>query len=97
MGHPRRAGAPPTHPRRCRRRCAAIAVGRLDGFYERGLSPWDHAAGALIVREAGGVVGGVGVGGAGGAVESSELLVAAPPSVYDELLALVVEAGAATG
>ena len=75
----------------------AIAAGRLDGFYERGLNPWDHAAGALIVREAGGRVGGVGVGGAGSAVESSELLVAAPPSVFDDLLALVVEAGAATG
>ncbi|MBM7503297.1 inositol monophosphatase family protein [Agromyces aurantiacus] len=71
---------------------SAIAAGRLDGFYERGLNPWDHAAGALIVREAGGRVG-----GAGGAPESADLLVAGGPSVYDELLALVVEAGAAAG
>lgn len=35
-----------------------VAAGRLDGYYERGLNPWDHAAGALIVREAGGRVGG---------------------------------------
>jgi myo-inositol-1(or 4)-monophosphatase len=33
-----------------------LAAGRFDGFWERGLSPWDMAAGALIVREAGGRV-----------------------------------------
>ena len=33
---------------------AYVAAGRLDGFWERGLSPWDIAAGALLVREAGG-------------------------------------------
>lgn len=33
-----------------------VACGRLDGFYERNLKPWDMAAGALIVAEAGGVV-----------------------------------------
>jgi myo-inositol-1(or 4)-monophosphatase len=31
-----------------------VAAGRLDGFFEIGLKPWDMAAGALIVREAGG-------------------------------------------
>lgn len=41
--------------------CAAVdlcdvARGRLDAFFEPGLQPWDTAAGALIVREAGGVV-----------------------------------------
>lgn len=36
---------------------AMVACGRLDGFWEFGLAPWDVAAGALIVREAGGVVG----------------------------------------
>lgn len=35
---------------------AYVACGRFDGFYEYGLNPWDVAAGALIVREAGGVV-----------------------------------------
>src|SRR3954471_5743585 len=33
-----------------------IAAGRLDGYWERGLSPWDVAAGAVIVTEAGGTV-----------------------------------------
>ena len=33
-----------------------LAAGRLDGFWEFGLQPWDIAAGALIVREAGGIV-----------------------------------------
>jgi len=34
----------------------SVAAGRLDGYYERGLNHWDWAAGALIVREAGGEV-----------------------------------------
>ncbi len=36
---------------------AYVAAGRLDGFWEPGLSPWDIAAGALLVTEAGGLVG----------------------------------------
>jgi myo-inositol-1(or 4)-monophosphatase len=35
---------------------AFVAAGRLDGFWEFGLSPWDIAAGILLVREAGGYV-----------------------------------------
>ncbi|HEY9826029.1 MAG TPA: inositol monophosphatase family protein [Stenomitos sp.] len=35
---------------------AYVACGRLDGYWERGLSPWDIAAGTLLVEEAGGVV-----------------------------------------
>jgi myo-inositol-1(or 4)-monophosphatase len=35
---------------------AWVAAGRLDAFYEHGLSEWDHAAGDLLVQEAGGVV-----------------------------------------
>ncbi|MBL0849286.1 MAG: inositol monophosphatase [Candidatus Liberibacter ctenarytainae] len=35
---------------------AYIAAGRLDGFWEKGLFPWDMAAGILLVREAGGFV-----------------------------------------
>jgi myo-inositol-1(or 4)-monophosphatase len=34
---------------------AYVAAGRLDGYFEPGLQPWDMAAGALLVREAGGV------------------------------------------
>lgn len=33
-----------------------VACGRFDGFYEYGLNPWDVAAGALILKEAGGIV-----------------------------------------
>ena len=36
---------------------AYVAAGRLDGYWEAGLKSWDLAAGALIVREAGGIVG----------------------------------------
>jgi len=35
---------------------AYVASGRLDGFWERGLKPWDFAAGALIIQEAGGLI-----------------------------------------
>jgi myo-inositol-1(or 4)-monophosphatase len=35
---------------------AHIAAGRADGFWEFGLSPWDIAAGTLLVKEAGGMV-----------------------------------------
>lgn len=34
----------------------SVAAGRFEGFYEYGLSPWDVAAGSLIIREAGGFV-----------------------------------------
>lgn len=36
---------------------AYVAAGRLDGFWEIGLSPWDMAAGVLLIQEAGGTVG----------------------------------------
>jgi myo-inositol-1(or 4)-monophosphatase len=36
---------------------AYLAAGRLDGFFEIGLKPWDMAAGALMVTEAGGLIG----------------------------------------
>ena len=35
---------------------AWVAAGRLDAYWERGLSPWDMAAGIALVREAGGFV-----------------------------------------
>jgi myo-inositol-1(or 4)-monophosphatase len=37
---------------------AWVASGRFDGFWERSLSPWDIAAGIVVVQEAGGVVSG---------------------------------------
>jgi myo-inositol-1(or 4)-monophosphatase len=36
---------------------AYVAAGRYDGFWEHGLNPWDIAAGLLVVREAGGLIG----------------------------------------
>ena len=38
---------------------AFVAAGRLDGYWERNLQPWDMAAGQIIVREAGGTVSGM--------------------------------------
>ena len=38
---------------------AAVAAGRVDIYFERTLSPWDHAAGELLVTEAGGVIQGI--------------------------------------
>ena len=38
---------------------AFVAAGRLDGYWERNLKPWDVAAGILMVREAGGTVSGI--------------------------------------
>lgn len=37
---------------------AYVAAGRLDGFFEIGLAPWDIAAGLLLITEAGGTIGG---------------------------------------
>ncbi|PUA19232.1 inositol monophosphatase family protein [Glaciimonas sp. PCH181] len=36
---------------------AYVAAGRLDGFFEKGLKPWDIAAGTLLITESGGIVG----------------------------------------
>ncbi|WP_137843104.1 inositol monophosphatase family protein [Microbacterium sp. 2FI] len=60
---------------------AFVASGRLDGYFERGLHPWDHAAGALLVTEAGGVVGGAGESGS----PSRAMTVAAGPALFDAL------------
>jgi myo-inositol-1(or 4)-monophosphatase len=68
------------------------AAGRLDAYYERGPHPWDHAAGSLIVREAGGVVGGL-----HGCAESEELVIAATAGVFGALHDLLAENNAALG
>lgn len=57
-----------------------VAVGRVDACYERGLNYWDFAAGSLIAREAGAVVGGL-----SGRPESTSMLVAAGPGLYPRL------------
>ena len=38
---------------------AFVAAGRLDGYWERNLKPWDMAAGQILIREAGGTVSGL--------------------------------------
>lgn len=62
---------------------AYVAAGRLDGFWEIGLGQWDMAAGALLVREAGGLVGDF---GGGERFMESGNLVAANPRVFKEIL-----------
>ncbi len=57
-----------------------VAAGEFDGYYERGINPWDRAAGLLIAAEA----------GARGAVVDNfgvPLTIAAAPGIYDALLA----------
>ena len=65
---------------------AYVACGRLDAFWELGLSPWDMAAGALMIQEAGGLV--ADLRGEAGYLDSGEIC-AATPKVFVELLALL--------
>jgi myo-inositol-1(or 4)-monophosphatase len=58
----------------------AVAAGRLDAFYERGLNYWDWAAGALVAAEAGAVVAGL-----GGAPVSTSMTVVAGPALFGPL------------
>jgi myo-inositol-1(or 4)-monophosphatase len=64
---------------------AYVAAGRLDGFWEFGLSPWDTAAGTLLIQEAGGRVGTP----AGAEYALGRNIVAGNPKVYEELLAAI--------
>lgn len=65
----------------------SVACGRLDAYWERGLGPWDLAAGAVIATEAGAVVG-----------DPDELgyVLVAPPALFEALRRLLDVAGAAT-
>jgi myo-inositol-1(or 4)-monophosphatase len=58
----------------------AVAAGRLDGYYERGLNYWDYAAGALIAAEAGAVVG-----DSRGGPPTPSMTVAAGPGLFGPL------------
>ena len=62
---------------------AWVACGRYDGFFEFGLNPWDLAAGALLVTEAGGMVGNL--LGNEGYLESGNI-VAANPKIFAQLV-----------
>lgn len=61
---------------------AFIAAGRLDGFWELGLKPWDMAAGILLIREAGGLVGDI--TGRGDPMDTGNII-AGNPRVYEAL------------
>ncbi|MEO9224271.1 MAG: inositol monophosphatase family protein, partial [Acidimicrobiales bacterium] len=67
----------------------AVACGRVDAYYERGLQPWDHAAGALIAAEAGAIVGDL-----DGGQPSWEFTLAAAPALFDALRTILCDAGA---
>lgn len=70
---------------------AWVAAGVFDGFFELGLSPWDVAAGALLILEAGGVVS----DWAGGGGWLGGDILAGSPAVHAELLELAAaESGA---
>lgn len=65
---------------------AYVAAGRYDGFWERGLKPWDVAAGILLVREAGGVV--TDLAGSARIFEAGHIL-AANENLHPQLLKLL--------
>jgi myo-inositol-1(or 4)-monophosphatase len=69
---------------------AWIAAGRLDAYWERDLSPWDLAAGSIVVREAGGFISDV---DGGDAILSKGNVVAGNETMHRELLRLLKEAG----
>ena len=69
---------------------AWVAAGRLDGYWERNLKPWDMAAGLILIREAGGFV----TDCEGGEAMFTEGHVAAGnDSIHKELLRVLKEAG----
>ena len=67
-----------------------VAAGRLNAYFERTLSPWDHAAGAIIAREAGAVVKGL-----GDAAPSRDFILAAEPVLAARLEAELTRFGVA--
>jgi myo-inositol-1(or 4)-monophosphatase len=62
---------------------AYLACGRCDGFFELGLSPWDIAAGSLLINEAGGIV--TDFGGGNDYIRTGNV-VAGNPEVHKEIL-----------
>ena len=65
---------------------AYVAAGYTDGFFEAGLSPWDMAAGSLLVTEAGGLVGNF--TGEANFLDQKECL-AGNPKIYGQLVGLL--------
>ena len=65
---------------------AYVACGRFDAFFELGLSPWDVAAGSLLITEAGGLIGNF---TADGDYLFAEEVVAGSPKVFAAMIALL--------
>ncbi len=62
---------------------AHLACGRCDGFFELGLSPWDVAAGSLLIKEAGGIV--TDFGGGEEYIDTGNII-AGTPALHGEIL-----------
>jgi myo-inositol-1(or 4)-monophosphatase len=69
------------------------AEGLVDAFYEKGLNPWDRAAGGLVATEAGLLVTGLGIG----APPGRDFVLAAPPAIHGDLRAALADLDAAGG
>lgn len=65
---------------------AYVAAGRIDGFWEFGLGEWDTAAGALLVKEAGGMVSDI---QGNPNYESADSILAANPKAFKAMLQLI--------
>jgi myo-inositol-1(or 4)-monophosphatase len=68
------------------------AEGMLDAYFEKGLNPWDHAAGGLVATEAG-----LHVSGLTGDPAGRRMLVAAPPTLFGALHDVLADLDAAGG
>ena len=68
------------------------AEGMLDAYFEKGLNPWDHAAGGLVATEAG-----LRVSGLAGDPAGKEMLIAAPPALFGALHDVLADLDAAGG
>jgi myo-inositol-1(or 4)-monophosphatase len=68
------------------------AEGSVDAYFEKGLNPWDHAAGGLVAAEAG-----LRVSGLDGLPAGRDMVVAAPPAIFDALHDALVRLDASGG
>ncbi|MFI5907409.1 inositol monophosphatase family protein [Dactylosporangium sp. NPDC051541] len=69
-----------------------VAEGALDAYYEKGLNPWDHAAGGLVAAEAGALVTGL-----DGNPPGADMVIAAPPALHPHLHDLLSKLDASGG
>ena len=70
---------------------ASVAAGRVDVYFERTLNPWDHAAGELLVTEAGGIITGI-----RDLPQGREGIFAGHPTLVTQLKARISEVGGDT-